>query len=84
MDEGYPYDKTPSTNPSSSLSPSTSPLTIEKPIPDTILIPPKTTIHKSVFNTSARASQFYNIVEDMAQAYHYVHFGSNPNLSFSM
>ena len=33
-----------------------------------ILCPPKSTIQKDVFNTNARAAQFYNVVEDIAQA----------------
>ena len=62
-EEDAPSDKAPSSYP----SPSTSPLTIEKPITDTILHPSKSTICKSVFNPSARASHFYNIVEDLAE-----------------
>ena len=33
-----------------------------------ILCPPKGTLSKVVFNTNARVAQFYNIVEDLAQA----------------
>ena len=33
-----------------------------------ILRPPKSTLRKSVFNPNAQVSQFYNIVEDLAQA----------------
>jgi hypothetical protein len=51
-----------------SASPSSGPLQIEKPLFDSILRPPKSTIQKSTFNPSSRASQNYNIVEDLAQA----------------
>jgi hypothetical protein len=44
------------------------PLHIEKPTFKSILRPPKITICKSTFNPSSRASQNYNIVEDLAQA----------------
>ena len=30
--------------------------------------PPKNTLRKAVFNPNARAAQFYNVVEDIAQA----------------
>ena len=33
-----------------------------------ILHPPKSTLRKAVFNPNARAAQFYNVVEDLAQA----------------
>ena len=33
-----------------------------------VLHPPKSTLKKDVFNPSARAAQFYNVVEDLAQA----------------
>ena len=33
-----------------------------------ILHPPKSTLRKVVFNPNARAAQFYNVVEDLAQA----------------
>ena len=32
-----------------------------------ILRPPKSTLQKAVFNPNARAAQFYNVVEDLAQ-----------------
>ena len=32
-----------------------------------ILRPPKSTLRKAVFNPNARAAQFYNVVEDLAQ-----------------
>ena len=32
-----------------------------------ILRPPKSTLQKAVFNPNARAVQFYNVVEDLAQ-----------------
>ena len=40
---------------------------IEKPILYTLLRPPKSTIRKSVFNPNARAAQYYNVVENLAQ-----------------
>lgn len=46
--------------------PPTGPLQIERPISDTILRPPKSTIRKALFNPNARAMQNYNIVEDLA------------------
>ena len=58
----------------SSLPSTTSPpvsntsLQIEKPIYDNVLRPPKGTIWKLTFNPSTRATQNYNIVEDLAQA----------------
>ena len=57
--------KAPST--SSPESSSTVPLSIEKPTLDMILRPPKSTLRKAVFNPNARAAQFYNVVEDLAQ-----------------
>ena len=53
---------------SSPESSSTIPLTIEKPTLDMILHPPKSTFRKAIFNPNARAAQFYNVVEDLAQA----------------
>ena len=32
------------------------------------LCPPKSTLWKAVFNPNAQAAQFYNVVEDIAQA----------------
>jgi hypothetical protein len=61
-------------NPSSSsislpsVNPPSGPLQIEKPTFDSILHPPKSTIHKATFNPSSHAAQNYNIVEDLAQA----------------
>jgi hypothetical protein len=61
-------------NPSSSfvslpsVNPPSGPLQIEKPTFESILRPPKRTIHKATFNPSSRATQNYNIVEDLAQA----------------
>ena len=43
-------------------------LHIEKPISDTILHLPKNIIRKVVFNPNVRATQNYNVVEDLAQA----------------
>ena len=53
----------------STTAPSTSngSLQIEKPIFDNVLHPPKGTIQKLAFNPSARVTQNYNIVEDLAQ-----------------
>jgi hypothetical protein len=51
-----------------SVNPLSGPLQIEKLTFDSILHPPKRTIHKSTFNPSSRAAQNYNIVEDLAQA----------------
>ena len=48
-------------------SSSTVPLTIEKPNLDMVLCPPKSTLRKVVFNPNARAIQFYNVVEYLAQ-----------------
>ena len=47
---------------------STVPLSMEKPTLDMILHPPKSTLWKELFNPNARATQFYNVVEDLAQA----------------
>ena len=58
--------KAPST--SSPESSSTIPLSIEKPTLNMILHPPKSTLRKVVFNPNAQAAQFYNVVEDLAQA----------------
>jgi hypothetical protein len=52
----------------SSISPPSGPLQIDKPLFDSILRPPKSTICKSTFNPSSRATHNYNIVEDLAQA----------------
>jgi hypothetical protein len=51
-----------------SVNPSSRPLQIEKTTFDSILHPPKSTIRKATFNPSSRATQNYNIVEDLAQA----------------
>jgi hypothetical protein len=51
-----------------SVNPPSGPLQIEKPTFDSILRPPKSTIRKATFNPSSRATQNYNIVEDLAQA----------------
>ena len=58
--------KAPST--SSRESSSIVPLSIEKPTLNMILCPPKSSLRKVVFNPNAQASQFYNVVEDLAQA----------------
>jgi hypothetical protein len=51
-----------------SVTPPSGPLQIEKHVFDSILRPPKSTIRKATFNPSSRATQNYNIVEDLAQA----------------
>jgi hypothetical protein len=51
-----------------SVNPPSRPLQIDKPTFNSILRPPKSTIHKATFNPSSRATQNYNIVEDLAQA----------------
>ena len=54
--------------PSNSTPPPNNSLHIEKPILEEIFHPPKSTLHKSIINPNARATQYYNIVEDLAQA----------------
>jgi hypothetical protein len=49
-----------------SITPPYGPLQIEKPMFDSILRPPKSTIRKATFNPSSRATQNYNIVEYLA------------------
>jgi hypothetical protein len=51
-----------------SINPPSGPLQIEKPMFDSILRPPKSTIRKCTFNPSSHATQNYNIVEDLAQS----------------
>jgi hypothetical protein len=51
-----------------SVNPLSGPLQIEKPTFGSILCPPKSTNCKATFNLSSRATQNYNIVEDLAQA----------------
>ena len=58
--------KAPSTG--SPKSSSTVPLTIEKPNLDMVLCPPKSTLRKVVSNPNSQAAQFYNVIEDLAQA----------------
>ena len=65
-DENTSSDKFPSTSSPPSLS--NGPLVIEKPNLDLILRPPKATLRNSVFNPNAQDAQFYNVVEDLAQA----------------
>ena len=66
-DENTSSKKVPSTS-SSPPPPYNGPLIIEKPNLDLILRPPKNTLQKYVFNRNAQATQFYNVVEDLAQA----------------
>jgi hypothetical protein len=51
-----------------SVNPPSGPLHIKKPMFNSILHPPKSTIHKATFNPSSCVAQNYNIVEDLAQA----------------
>ncbi len=54
---------------STSTPPTFGPLHIERSSNDSIIRPPpKGVIWKSSYNPNARASQHYNIVEDLAQA----------------
>ena len=50
----------------STTPPLLGPLHIEKPIPDIVLCPPKSTILKSTFNPSTHVVENYNIFVDMA------------------
>ena len=65
-----PPEKKPDEFPSKKYSVSTPPpsngLHIEKPMPEAIFRPPKRTLHNSLINPNACASQYYNIVEDLA------------------
>ena len=61
-------DPSPSSVSLPSVNPPSGPLQIEKPMFNSILCPPKSTIHKYTFNPSSHATQNYNIVEDLAQA----------------
>ena len=61
-------DDVPSDKPSVSTPPPSNGLHIEKPIPDTILLPPKSTLQNSILNPNTRVSQYYNRVEYLAQA----------------
>ena len=55
--------------PSPMTPPTNCPLHLERSSLDTVLRPPpKGVIRKSAFNPHARATQNYNIVEDLAQA----------------
>jgi hypothetical protein len=65
---GSAIDPLPSTVNPPSVSPPSGPLQIEKPYFESILHPPKSTIHKSTFNPNSRVAQNYNIIEDLAQA----------------
>jgi hypothetical protein len=65
---GSTSDPLPSSTNPPSVSPPSGPLQIEKPSFDSILRPPKSTIWKYTFNPNSRATQNYNIVEDLAQA----------------
>ena len=52
----------------SSNPPSLNDLYIERPTSDPVIHPPKGTLRLTTHNTSARAAQNYNIVEDLVQA----------------
>ena len=66
-----PSEKKPDDIPSKKTSTSTTPtnngLHIEKPILEAIFRPPKGTLRKSIINPNACVSQYYNIVEGLAQ-----------------
>jgi hypothetical protein len=62
-----PYPSPSSVSPPS-INPPYGPLHIEKPMFESILCPPRSTICKSTFNPSSRATQNYNIVEYLDQA----------------
>jgi len=50
----------------SSSTPSSGPLHIERPNPDSTMWPPsRGVLWKSLYNPNARAAQHYNIVEDL-------------------
>ena len=59
-------DDIPSEKTSSSTPPPNNGLHIEKPILEAIFLPPKGTLHKSIINPNACATQYYNIVEYLA------------------
>ena len=61
-------DDIPSEKTSTSTPPTNNGIHIEKPIPEAIFHPLKDTLHKSIINPNTRASQYYNIVEYLAQA----------------
>jgi hypothetical protein len=65
---GTLLDPSPSSVSPRSVNPPSGPSQIEKPTFDSILCPPKSTIHKATFNPSSRATQNYKIVEDLSQA----------------
>ena len=58
----------PSEKPSASTPPPNNGLHIEKSIPNVIFYPPKGTLRRSIINPNAHLTQYYNIVEDLAQA----------------
>jgi hypothetical protein len=61
-------DPSPSSISIPSVNPPSGPPQIEKPVFNSILGPPKSTICKATFNPSSHATQNYNIVKDLAQA----------------
>ena len=74
--------KAPSTSSPESLS--TVPLSIKKPTLDMILHPPKSTLQKEVFNPNTRATQFYNVVEDLASGtLCHVYLRSTPKFPYT-
>ena len=60
-------DDIPSKKTSTFTPPTNNGLHIEKPIPEAIFHPPKGNLCKSIINPNSRASQYYNIVEYLAQ-----------------
>jgi hypothetical protein len=65
---GSSQDPSPSSVSPPSIIPPSGSLQIKKPMFNSILLPPKSTIHKYTFNPNSHVTQHYNIVEDMAQA----------------
>ena len=61
-------DEVSSEKPLVSTPPPRNGLHIEKPMSEEIFLPPKSTLRKSIINPNACPSQYYNIVEDLAQA----------------
>ena len=59
-------DDVPSKKPLASTPPPNNGIHTERPIPEAIFHPPKGTLCKSIINPNARATQYYNIVEDLA------------------
>ena len=60
-------NEVPANKPLASTPASSNGLHINKHMPNAIFHPPKSTLHKSVINPNAHATQYYNIVEYLAQ-----------------